>query len=135
MGTKSVEIAMAFVEAVNAGSVVRLGELMAEDHVFIDSDGQEYSGRPRMIQGWSEYFAMAPDYKIIIKEVLASAGTVLMTGEAEGTFVQDGLLKPENRWRVPAAWRAVVRDGQVANWQVYVNPELMANILKRVREE
>jgi hypothetical protein len=26
-------------------------------------------------------------------------------------------------WKVPAAWRAVVRDGLIAEWQVYVDNE------------
>jgi len=133
MVAKSVEVAMAFVEAVNAGSVARLGELMTEDHVFIDSDGAEYRGKSRMVPGWSEYFAMVPDYQIGVRETFATGGTVMMTGEAEGTFVQDGALKPENHWKVPAAWRAVVKGDKVAVWQLYVNPEPMANIFKRIR--
>jgi hypothetical protein len=129
-----VSVARAFVEAVNAGSVVRLAALMTEDHVFVDSDGAEYRGKSRMVPGWGEYFAMVPDYKIIVRETFAASGTVMMAGEAEGTFAQAGVLKPENHWNVSAAWRAVVRDGKVAVWQLYVNPEPMANILKRIRE-
>jgi ketosteroid isomerase-like protein len=129
-----VSVACAFIEAVNAGSVVRLGELMTEDHVFVDSDGAEYRGKSRMAPGWGEYLAMVPDYKIMVRETFAAGGKVMMTGEAEGTFVQDGLLKPENHWRVSAAWRAVVRDGKVAVWQLYVNPEPMEKILSRIRE-
>ncbi len=129
-----VSVARAFVEAINAGSVVRLAALMTEDHVFVDSDGTENRGKSRMAPGWGDYFAMVPDYKINVRETFAAGGTVMLSGEAEGTFVQGGLLKPENHWRVPAAWRAVVRDGKVAVWQVYVNPEPMADILKRIRE-
>jgi ketosteroid isomerase-like protein len=129
---RSVEAAQAFVESVNMGSVDRLAELMTEDHVFIDSDGAECRGKSRMISGWADYFAMVPDYKITLRETLAEGGTVLMAGEAEGTFVQDGVLKPENHWKVPAAWRVVVKEDQVAVWQLYVNPGPMESILKRI---
>ena len=135
MDTKSVEVAKAFVEAVNAGSVGRLAALMTKDHTFIDSDGAEYRGKSKMSPGWGEYFAMVPDYRIMVRETFAAGETVMMAGEAEGTFAQDGLLRPENHWRVPAAWRAVVKDSKVAVWQLYVNPEPMAKILKRLKGE
>jgi ketosteroid isomerase-like protein len=135
MDTKSVEVAKAFVEAVNAGSVGRLAALMTKDHTFIDSDGAEHRGKSKMSPSWGKYFAMVPDYRIMVRETFAAGETVMMAGEAEGTFAQDGLLKPENHWRVPAAWRAVVRDSKVAVWQLYVNPEPMAKILKRLKGE
>jgi ketosteroid isomerase-like protein len=133
MDTKSVEVAMAFVAAVNTGSVDLLGVLMTKDHVFIDSDGAEYRGRSRMVPGWKEYFNLVPDYKIIVNEAFVAGATVMLTGEAAGTFAQDGLLKTENSWKVPAAWRAVVRGDKVAVWQLYVNPEPMKIILDRIR--
>jgi ketosteroid isomerase-like protein len=130
---RSVEAAQAFVEAVNMRSVDRLAELIAEDHVFIDSDGAECQGKSRMISGWADYFAMVPDYKITVRETLAEGGTVLMAGEAEGTFAHDGALKPENHWKVPAAWRVIVKNGKVAVWQLYANPESMVSILRRIK--
>ena len=135
MSTKSLEVAIAFVEAVNAGSVDRLAALIPEGHIFIDSDGAEYQGKSRMVLSWRDYFAMVPDYKIIVKGTFAAAGTIMIAGEAEGTFAQDASLKPENHWRVPAAWRAVIEDDKVAVWQVYVNPEPMECILKRIKGE
>jgi len=135
MATTSVEAALAFVEAVNSGSVDRIAGLMTDDHMFIDSDGGQCLGKSTMVSGWAGYFAMVPDYRIIVKDTFAAAGTVMLAGEAEGTFVQDGALKPENHWKVPAAWRAVVKGGKIALWQVYVNPELMTIILKRIRGE
>lgn len=135
MNAKSIEAVLAFVEAVNAGSAVQLGEMMTEDHVFVDSDGTECRGKSKMVLGWGEYFAMVPDYKIAVREKFAAGATVIFAGEAEGTFVQDGLLKPENHWKVPAAWRAVVKGRRVAVWQVYVNPEPLSRILERVKEK
>jgi len=38
---------------------------------------------------------------------------------------------PENRWSVPAAWRAVVRGGRLAEWRVYVNVEPILRIVTK----
>jgi hypothetical protein len=133
MSRRSLEAARAFVDAINAGSIDKLAAMMTEDHVFIDSDGTKSLGKSKMVAGWSDYFAMVPDYRIIVMGEFCSEGTVALTGEAEGTFTLDGVLRPENHWKVPAAWRAVVEAGKVALWQVYVNPEPMFKILDRLR--
>lgn len=133
MNGKPIEVALAFVKAVNAASVAKLAGLMTEDHEFVDSDGGVTRGRASMTAGWEGYFAMVPDYRIAVQDAFGRGGTVALTGEAEGTFVQGGSLKRENHWKVPAAWRAVIKGGQVAVWQVYVNPEPMSEILKRIK--
>jgi len=126
------QVALAFVEAINSRDNARLSEWMTSGHVFVDSDGSEYAGRERMRAGWADYFAMVPDYRIEVHEVFDRADMVVMLGYAEGTFSQDGALKNENHWRVPAAWRAVVSGQEVALWQVYVNPEPMQRIMERM---
>lgn len=88
-----------------------------------------------MTDAWLDYFTMIPDYRITVTETFSSAGTVMLAGGAEGTFVQDRILRPENHWRVPAAWRAVIVGDKVALWQVYVNPEVMTKIFKRLKGE
>ncbi len=126
------EIAYSFVEAINSGDPDQLSELMTEDHTFIDADGSEHSGRDEMHHGWEKYFSMVPDFRIQVKDALSRDNTVALFGVAEGTFDQDGVLKSENHWVVPAAWRVVVEDGRVAVWQLYVNPEPMVEILNRI---
>jgi len=82
---------------------------------------------------WQEYFAMVPDFRIEVLERYSNGDRVVLVGMAEGTFVQNGELKPENHWKVPAAWRVIVESGFVAVWQLYVNPEPMQEILRRLR--
>jgi ketosteroid isomerase-like protein len=125
-------IASSFVEAINSQDLDRLSALMTDNHVFIDSDGKEYSGGENMRRGWESYFSMVPDYRIEVAEVLSEGDTAVLLGSAEGTFVRDGEIEPENHWSVPAAWRAVVKDHRVTVWQLYVNPEPMQAILKRL---
>jgi uncharacterized protein (TIGR02246 family) len=128
----SKEVVESFVAAINAGDLERLTSLMTEDHTFIDADGKEYSGRDRMHDGWSEYFSLVPDFHIEVLEAYSRGNRVVLTGIAEGTFSKNGLLHPENHWRVPAAWRAETRGDHVAVWQLYVNPEPMREILERM---
>ena len=40
-----------------------------------------------------------------------------------------GQLPKENHWSAPAAWRAVVRDGLIAEWQVYADIQSARKIM------
>lgn len=126
------EITKAFVDAINAGDIESLCRLMAPEHVFIDSDGKEVKDNEKMREGWKDYFAMVPDYRIEVAETFARDNTAVMYGTAAGTFSKDGTLDPENHWVVPAAWRAVIENGLVLIWQVYVNPQPMFKILENM---
>ncbi len=55
-----VETALLFLDRINQRHPDRLGELMTEDHVFIDSLGNEVRGREAMRQGWRSYYALCP---------------------------------------------------------------------------
>jgi uncharacterized protein (TIGR02246 family) len=127
-----VNVAESFLEAINARDADGLVRLMTEDHVFVDSDGTEHRGRERMRKEWRDYFHMVPDYRIDVKETFFQGDTAVLVGVAQGTFAQAGVLKPENHWSVPAAWRVVVREERVAVWQLYVNPQPMIAIVKRI---
>ncbi len=118
-----------FVDAVNTGDVARICDFMTEDHLFVDSDGTEVRGRERMRQGWLEYFRMMRHYRIEVQETFCTAATVVLIGTATGTYVPDATVATTNRWTVPAAWRAVVRDDLVAVWQVFVNPEPIRRVM------
>ena len=126
------QIATAFVTAINSRAIDTMAELMTENHIFIDSDGTRVPGRERMREGWISYFEMVPDYCIEVHETFTRDQTVVLLGIATGTFADAGVLKLENSWSVPAAWRALVEDQKVAVWQVYVNPEPMRKILDRI---
>jgi uncharacterized protein (TIGR02246 family) len=126
---------LAFVDAINAADVDAISDLLAEDHVFIDSDGTKVRGREAMREAWIGYFRMMPDYRIAVQEALADRDTVVLTGSATGTYAPDGRPSPEGRWTVPAAWRAVVKGERVALWQVFVNPEPIRRVMRRRSRE
>jgi ketosteroid isomerase-like protein len=126
-------VARAFVEAINHRSVEELVALMTEDHVFIDGAGSRAEGRDRMKAGWEGYFHMVPDYEVVVDETFADGNVVVMVGRAEGTYAVEGNLLPENRWQAPAAWRALIREGLVAEWRVYADNEPIRQLMARHR--
>ena len=126
------ETILAFIDRINAHDVDGLGELMSADHRFIDALGNEVQGREKMIAGWRGYFEWFPDYRIEVGEVLAgeaSAGeqTFAMFGFAGGSFKGNS----DASWRIPAAWKAMVKDGRIALWQVYADTKLQFESIER----
>ena len=127
------QVADTFVAAINSGEVSRLVGLMTPAHMFVDADGSEHVGRDQMNSGWQGYFDLVPDFQIEVSDRFGDNDTVILLGRASGTFVQNGELKPDNHWSVPAAWRVVVDSDQVAVWQLYANQHVMHEILERIR--
>jgi len=118
-----------FVACINRRNVAAIVELMTADHVFVDGLGVRVEGRDAMSDGWRGYFTLVPDYRIVVEHEFCAGHTVALFGIAAGTCAPDGVLRPENAWSVPAAWRAVVRDGKVAVWQVYADNKRMHELL------
>jgi len=125
----SAAVAQAFVHAINRRDPEEIAALMTEDHLFIDSLGTKVAGREQMKRGWQGYFGMVPDYSIEIEETFTGGPVVVMLGAAHGTYTTGGELKPENRWRTLAAWRAVIRDTLIAEWRVYADNEPIRRIM------
>ena len=120
----SAKVFTQFVMAINRHDTSALAALMTADHVFVDSVGTQARGAASMEAGWRGYFAMCPGYWIHTDHVMAEHGVVLAVGEAGGTI--DGAA-----WRTPAAWKAVVRDGKVAEWRVFADNKPVYEILAR----
>ncbi len=125
------DLVLRFVHAVNRHSVGDIAALLADDHLFIDSLGVEIRGLATMEQGWRAYFAMVPDYASTVGQVICDGHTVVILGTASGTYAPDGVLQPENRWTTPAAWRAVVSGGRLAEWQVFADNEPIRRAARR----
>jgi ketosteroid isomerase-like protein len=122
----SIEIFKLFAMAINRHDIQALTALMTPDHVFVDSLGQRAQGAAPMEAGWRAYFAMCPDYWIRADQVVADADVVLAAGEAGGTI--DSVS-----WRIPAAWKAIVRDGKVMEWRVFADNKPVYEILAKRR--
>ena len=129
------EVALEFVDRINRRSPDAIAELMTDDHLFIDSLGQARSGRERMRDSWARYLSMFPDYAVEVERTLTGGNVVALLGRAGGTYAPDGVLREEGRWDVPAAWRAVVRGGLIAEWHVYADNSPVLRIIERVGGE
>ena len=123
MENRAVAVALEFVNRINRHDVGGLAAIMSEDHRFIDSLGQAVDGRERMEKGWLTYFGWFPDYRIKVDEILSNGNVVALFGTAEGTCAVNGKLVAENHWKIPAAWKAVIRGEQVSEWSVYADNE------------
>jgi ketosteroid isomerase-like protein len=121
---KPEEVFNLFIAAINRHDVQAVASLMKSDHAFIDSLGNRLAGAAPMEAGWRGYFAMCPDYWIRITHLMSNDGIVLAAGEAGGAI---------NRveWKTPAAWKAVIREDKVAEWQVFADNKPVYEILAR----
>ncbi|MFX1565578.1 MAG: nuclear transport factor 2 family protein [Promethearchaeota archaeon] len=105
-----ISVALRFNERINARDLTGLGELMTEDHVFIDISGEVHEGRERMIVGWFDFFRNYPDYRNNFTRVDAHDDLVIMVGFSKCSYTPlDG----------PAIWTAKILGGKVAEWRVY----------------
>jgi len=126
-----VALARAFVGKINAHDIAGLCELMPEDHIFIDSLGAIMRGRETMRAGWTGYFSWFPNYQISISDIFARDHFVGLFGVARGTYSVGGKLLDANKWEIPAAWRAVVKDGLMAEWRVYADNSPVLRIMEK----
>ncbi len=122
---------LAFIQAINRHEIATLTNLMTPDHEFVDSLGARETGRDRMRQAWIAYFFMIPDYTIEVSGVFSRGTSVVLTGRASGTVAVRGDLPPANRWEMPVAVLAEVREGSVSRWQVFADNDPVRQILNR----
>jgi len=90
---------------------------------------------------------MVPDYSIALEETYGDGPAIVMLGVAQGTYhpidagrsmgaptpAPDGGPQPEERWKMPAAFRAAIEDGKVAEWRVYADNEPMRERMRKSR--
>jgi limonene-1,2-epoxide hydrolase len=122
---------LAFVQAINRHEIATITNLMTPDHEFVDSLGAVVRGAGRMREAWIAYFFMIPDYSIEVTGIFPQGARIAVTGRASGTVAVRGELPPANRWEIPMAAEAEVRDGRVARWQVFADNDPVRQILSR----
>ncbi len=111
-----------YIARINAADPVGIVRWSSGRLRFVDATGATHRlGR----RAWVGYFTDFPDYRIQVDQAIARGSTVAIFGMASGSFRGRGGTKRGAAWRVPAAWRAVVRSGKVVEWQVYLDVEPM----------
>lgn len=128
---KAIQAVLKFERAINSHNAEAVCSLLTHDTVFIDSLGSRMEGAAKMRSAWEGYFKMVPDYTISHQEILANGNTVALFGSAQGTFSKGGALRKEDFWKTPAAWRAEVKDGKIAFWQIYADNEPIRAVMRK----
>ena len=123
------EVAMEFINRINAGDVDAICELMTTEHIFQDALGERFIGREKMREGWRRYFETVADYKIRAEEFFQTGDRLAIFGSASGVYAGNGGASGDKFWEVPAAWRAVIRDGLVAEWRVYADNQPLRKLM------
>jgi hypothetical protein len=113
------EAVVEFIKRINAGNVDSLCELMTDDHIFQDALGKRFVGRETLRAGWKAYQQQMADYKIRGENFFQDKDLVAIFGTASGIKKVNGKFSADGFWEIPAAWKALVRDGQIAEWCVY----------------
>lgn len=127
----AIEIVLKFEGVINSRSHEAVVNFLTEDSVFIDSLGNKIQGIGSLRAAWAGYYKLVPDYSISHSAIFADGNTVAMFGTAQGTLSKGGEMKKEGSWTTPAAWRAVVRDGKIAEWQVFADNEPIRAIMRK----
>src|SRR5688572_2851106 len=125
------ETVQRFIDQINARDAEGLSALLTADHRFIDSLGSVIVGRETMRDGCRKYFQMVPDYHIEVIRSFTDGAEVALFGSAGGTYSPDTHIESAGGWETPAAWRAIVRDGLIAEWQVYADNEPIRQLMRK----
>ncbi len=146
------EVAMDFIKRINAGDINALCELMTENHIFQDALGKRFMGRETMRQGWTHLFKDGRGLsRSMPKNFSRPNERIAIFGTASGRYVgphgpstkagngapahhaasqvADSALGPNGFWEVPAAWRAIVQDGKIAEWRVYADNQPLRKLM------
>ena len=120
-----------FIRQINRRDVEHMTHLMTDRHALVDSLGNRITGRDTMRGAWTGYFGMVPDYKIQVKAIIVRRNTVIAFGTASGSYVPPKASGAIGTWRTPAAWRAIVQRGHIAEWQVYADNEPIRALMRK----
>jgi ketosteroid isomerase-like protein len=110
-----VAVVIGFVDAINRGDVDRLAALMSPGHRLQVLDEPPLAGREANREAWHGYVTAFPDYVIYPDCLVHRGDDVLVLGSTTGSHL--GLPDDEER-ELKVIWRATVREGLVALWQV-----------------
>jgi len=123
------EIAMEFIKRINSGDADAVCQLMTADHIFQDALGKRFIGRDKMREGWRAYFKTVADYQVHADEFFQTGERLAIFGTASGTYAGAGDASSDKFWKVPAAWRVLIRDGLVAEWCVYADNQPLRKLM------
>jgi ketosteroid isomerase-like protein len=108
--SKLMSVALEFNRKINERDLNGLADLMSDDHVFVDGEGNVTKGKKVMKEGWRDFFEKYPDYRNRFTCVTVQDNMVVMVGYSECSS------KP---LAGPSVWTAKVRGERVSEWRVF----------------
>lgn len=118
MSDSSLDIARAYVQAINARNMAAIPALLTPDHIFTDALGARIIGARTMMMAWRHFFDLFPEYWMRVDTAMADGAQVALFGEAGGQWRVEGRVLPRG-WKVRAAWLAGIEAGKVKTWSVF----------------
>jgi len=124
-------IILEFIDFINKHNIEGMAGLLSEDHIFIDAHNNSVTGKENMIASWKIYFEWFPDYTIETCDIIQGETCTAVFGFANGTF--RSLHNPErnNHFHLPAAWRVIVENNKIKQWQVYSDTKVPFEIMEK----
>lgn len=101
-----------FNQFINEQDLDSLASLISEAYRFIDSSNEVHLGRDRALEDWRKFFSLYPDYRNLFEHIEVHGDEVVVVGRSSCSNPQ---------LAGPALWRAIVQEGLVLEWRVYVD--------------
>lgn len=109
-------IALQFNNCITNADINGLADLMAEDHVFIDTANNRIEGKTNnLTKAWEPFFAIYPGYRNIFEKIIVRGSKVFMLGYS--------VCPEEILNNVYCIWVAEVVDSKVSLWHIYADTE------------
>jgi ketosteroid isomerase-like protein len=103
-----------FNEYINRQDINGLSNLMTDDHLFVDREGNSDKGKESMTKGWIKFFEMFPEYRNTFIRLQSQDELVVIYGYAvwnKGSE-QDYVI-----------WTVKIENDLVAEWRIYEDTE------------
>lgn len=114
-----------YIACLNARNVPGVSALLHPECRLIDSHGQWIEGRGAIIAATERFFAIEPDFRLVIHAIVETDGEILLRGESFATLEE---------FRRNALWRARVQDGLIIYWQSF-GPDGSPDLARILRGE
>lgn len=124
------ETAVAFFDRINAHDVDGIVGLLSDEYQFVNSSGDQFSGRQFMRETWADQFSKHPDFRIRVRNVIADENGVAIFGFSEGTYAPDGQMREENKWSVPAAYLLKASAGKITYFETYSDASMVYDLMQ-----
>jgi ketosteroid isomerase-like protein len=116
-----------FIDAINRGDADRLAALMSPDHRLQVLREAPVTGREANREAWGGYVTAFPDYVIYPDRIVQRGDDVLVLGSTTGSHLG---LPDEQERQLKLIWRATVRDGLLARWQIMADTPEQRSLLE-----